>query len=118
MPGNRFYHNPRCRKSREGLKIVQDRGLDVEIIEYLKQPPAQKELKYILDGLDKKPLELIRTQEKLFKELDLKKSDRRTDAEWIKIMTAHPLLIERPILIYKDKVALGRPPEALLKIID
>ena len=117
MQDNRFYHNPRCRKSREGLQIVRDKGLEVQVIEYLKDPPTGKELKEILAGLAMQPLELIRTQEKVFKELGLKKTDQHSDAEWIKIMTDNPILIERPILVYKNKTALGRPPQALLKII-
>jgi len=117
MQGDRFYHNPRCRKSREGLKIIQEKGLDVQVIEYLKHPPSEAELKEILAALGLPPLALIRTQEKVFKELNLKKTDQRSDAEWIKIMAANPILIERPLLIYKNKAALGRPPEALLTLI-
>ena len=114
---NSFFHNPRCRKSREGLKLIKEKDIDFEIIEYLKTPPNEQELSYILNDLALKPLALIRTQEKVFKELNLSKNDERSDEEWIHIMVANPVLIERPILIYNDIVALGRPPEKLLKII-
>jgi len=117
MEKNRFYHNPRCRKSREGLKIVEENKIDVKIVEYLKEPPSEKELEMILDGLGIKALDLIRTQEKRFAELNLKKSDIRDESDWIKLMTENPILIERPILLYNGKVALGRPPENLLAII-
>lgn len=113
----KFYHNPRCGKSREGLKNVEKKKIDVEIVEYLKTPLSETELKIILDGLGIKALDLIRTQEKVFKELNLKKSDKRDEKAWIKIMVENPILIERPILVYKGKVALGRPPEKLLEII-
>jgi arsenate reductase len=86
-------------------------------VEYLKEPPTGEQLKNILDGLGMKPLEIIRTQEKVFKELNLTKKDLRSEEEWIEIMIANPILIERPIFIYKNKVALGRPPENVLKIL-
>ena len=71
----------------------------------------------LLESLGKKPLEVMRTQEKVFKELKFSKKDDRTDDEWIDIMVSNPILIERPILVYNNKAALGRPPEELLKII-
>jgi arsenate reductase len=113
----KYYYNPRCRKSREGLKIVEENKIDVKIVEYLREPPSEKELEIILDGLGIKALDLIRTQEKRFAELNLKKSDKRDESAWIKLMTENPILIERPILVYNGKVALGRPPENLLAII-
>lgn len=117
MSKNIFYHNPRCRKSRETLKIVQEKNVDFELVEYLNNPPDNKQMKTILEGLGKKPLEIMRTQEKIFKELKLSKKDERTDEEWINIMLKNPILIERPIFIYDNKVAMGRPPEDVLKIL-
>jgi len=114
---NTFFHNPRCRKSREGLQLLKDKDIDFKIIEYLKTPPSEEELNYILNGLGMKPLALLRTQGKVFKELNLSKKDQRSDEEWIRIMEKNPILIERPILIYNDKVSLGRPPENILKIL-
>ena len=69
MNRNIFYHNPRCRKSRETLQLVEEKNVDFDLVEYLKDPPTKEQLKFILDGLDKKPLEIIRTQEKVFKDL-------------------------------------------------
>lgn len=67
--------------------------------------------------MGKSPLEVMRTQEKIFKELSLSKKDIRSDDEWIEIMVQNPILIERPILVFNNKAALGRPPEDLLNII-
>ena len=117
MSKNLFYHNPRCRKSREGLNLVQTKTKDFEIVEYLKNPPTKEELRSLINGLNIHPLQLIRTQEKIFKELNLSKKDKRSDNEWIDIMVQNPILIERPILLYNGKVALGRPPENLLNIL-
>lgn len=117
MSENVYYHNPRCRKSREGLQLVEGKKLEFEVVEYLKNPPTKEQLKTILHRMGKHPLEVIRTQEKLFKELNLSKKDNRSDDEWIEIMAKNPILIERPILVYKNRAALGRPPEDLLKII-
>ena len=117
MSKNIFYHNPRCRKSRETLKLVEEKKVDFDLLEYLIDPPNKKQLKFILDSLGKKPLEIMRTQEKVFKELGLSKKDVRADDEWINIMVDNPILIERPIFIYKNKVALGRPPENILSIL-
>jgi arsenate reductase len=117
MGKNVFYHNPRCRKSREGLKLIQEKNVEFDLVEYLNEPPTKDQMKFILESMDKKPLEVIRTQEKRFKELKLSKKDNKTDDEWIDIMVTNPILIERPILVYKNKAALGRPPEELLEII-
>jgi arsenate reductase len=117
MSKNIYYHNPRCRKSREGLQLVEGKEVEFELVEYLKDPPTNVQLKFILESLDKKPLEVIRTQEKMFKELNLSKKDNRSDDEWIDIMVRNPILIERPIFVFNNKAALGRPPENLLKII-
>jgi len=117
MGKNIFYHNPRCRKSRETLNMVQEKSVEFELVEYLVNPPDKNQMKIILDGLGKKPLEIMRTQEKVFKELKLSKKDDRTDDEWIEIMVENPILIERPIFIYKNRVAMGRPPEDVLKIL-
>ena len=117
MSKNIFYHNPRCRKSREGLQLIEGKKVDFELVEYLKEPPTKEQLQSILKNLGKKPLEVMRTQEKVFKELKLSKKDDRSDDEWIEIMVNNPILIERPILVYNSRAALGRPPEDLLKIL-
>jgi arsenate reductase len=103
------YHNPRCRKSRAGLQRVIDLGLEHRVREYLKDPLTEEELSILLMKLNKKPLEMVRTQEGYFrKEL---KSLQLNDDEWIKIMVENPKLIQRPIVEGKYKAVLGDPVE-------
>lgn len=113
----KLYHNPRCSKSRETLALLQARGEQPEIVEYLQNPPSLAELKGIAAKLGKQPLEFMRTGEARFKELGLSKSDQRPADEWLELMHENPILIERPILVKDDKAALGRPPEAVLDIL-
>jgi len=113
----KIYHNPRCGKSRQTLALLEERNLDIEIIEYLKDAPTMVEIDALLVALGKEPLEVIRTGEKLFKELGLSKKDERSRTEWIKIMSENPILMERPIVVNNGKAALGRPPENVLAII-
>jgi len=110
----KIYHNPRCSKSRAGLKFIQDAGKETEIIEYLKNPPTEKELKKIVKMLGMKPLDLIRKNEVVFKEQF--KGKNYTDDEWIRIMAENPKLIERPIVIEGDKAVLGRPAEKIREL--
>jgi len=112
-----LYHNPRCSKSRQTRTLLDENSVDYDVVEYLESPPNEKELADILKKLGKKPLEVIRTGEALFKELGLSKSDERPDDEWIRIMVRNPKLIERPIVVKGARAALGRPPEDVLKII-
>lgn len=105
----KIYHNPRCRKSREGLKILEESNQKFEIIEYLKTPPPHNELKNIIDLLSIAPIELIRKNEAIWKEKYKNKSF--TDTEIIDLMTENPKLIERPIVFTEDKAVIGRPPD-------
>lgn len=104
-----IYHNPRCQKSRQTLKILQEAQVDFEIRKYLDNPPTREELQVVLDKLDIKPLALIRKSEDLYKN-EYKGKDL-TDEEWIEVMVEHPRLIERPIVIHGDQAVIGRPPE-------
>jgi arsenate reductase len=112
-----IYYNPRCSKSRQTKALLDENGVDYTVVEYLDNPPGEKELAAILKKLGKKPVEIIRTGEPLFKELGLSKKDQRSDAEWIRIMANNPKLIERPIVVKGAKAALGRPPESVLDIL-
>ena len=105
----KIYHNPRCRKSREGLKILEESNQKYEVIEYLKTPPSNNELKNIINLLSITPIELIRKNEAVWKEKYKNKSF--TDSEMIELMTENPKLIERPIVFTEDKAVIGRPPE-------
>src|SRR5210317_2183856 len=105
----KIYHNSRCKKSRAGLQYLRDKGVEYEIIEYLKEPISEDELKDLLVRLHKKPQEMIRTQEELYrKEL---KGKNFTDDEWVKIMVENPKLLQRPIVVKGPKAVLGDPAE-------
>ena len=110
-----IYHNPRCRKSRETLELIKNKGLAPKIIEYLNEPPSESEMKDILSKLDIQPEELLRKTESIYND-QFKGKDLSGD-EWIKVMTENPKLIERPIVINKGKAVIGRPPENVLSII-
>lgn len=109
-----IYHNPRCSKSRQTLAILQDKGVDHDVIEYLTAPPSQAELKRVLAKLGMKPAEIIRKKEA--KEAGIDASEMN-DADLIKAMVAHPIIIERPIVVADEKAVMGRPPENVLSII-
>lgn len=111
----KIYHNPRCRKSRETLNLLQEKGNNPDIVEYLINPPSKDELKEIVGMLGISPYELIRRGEAEFK--DNFKGKDLSDDQWIDAMIQYPKLIERPIVINNNKAALGRPPENVLEII-
>jgi arsenate reductase len=111
----KIFHNPRCRKSREGLQILEDSKKNFEVVLYLENPPSEKELKLIILKLGITPIELLRKGEadwkENFKGLDL------SDDEIIKAMVTYPKLIERPIVISGDKAVIGRPPERIKDLL-
>jgi arsenate reductase (glutaredoxin) len=111
----KIYHNPRCSKSRAGLNYLQEKGIEFETIEYLKEKFTSDELKHVLMLLNKKPEEMIRTHEEMYKK-ELK-GKNFTDDEWIKIMVENPKLIHRPIVLGKHKGVWAQPPEALDEIL-
>lgn len=96
--------------------MLQKNGIEPEIIKYLDTPLAEKELQLILKKMAQKPVDIIRFNEAVAKELALSASDQRSEAEWIKIMVENPIIIERPIVVNGDKAILGRPPEGVLSI--
>ena len=111
-----IFHNPRCSKSRQTLQLLQDEGVELEIVEYLDTPPSKTRLKQILKMLGLKPRDLMRRQENEYKELGLDDESLTTE-QLIDAMVKTPKLIERPIVINEDKAAIGRPPENVLDII-
>ena len=112
----KIYHNPKCGKSRQTLALIQDSSKPVEIIEYLKNPPTENELRQILALLKIKPKELIRQKEEIF--VRYYKDKTFNDEEWIKIMVENPILIERPIVVDGKKAIIGRPPERVRELLD
>ena len=111
-----IYHNPRCSKSRQTLQLLEAKGVAPKVVEYLKTPPSQAELKSILKKLGIKPRALMRQGEPLYAELGLKDRELSDDA-LIELMAEHPILIERPIVVNGAKAAIGRPPEKVLEIL-
>ncbi len=112
-----IYHNPRCSKSRQTLQLLRERGIEPEIVEYLKTPPDMATLKRLLRLLGLPPRELMRRKEKLYRELGLDDPSLSDDA-LIQAMVDNPVLMERPVVVRDDKVAaLGRPPEQVLGIL-
>jgi len=108
-------HNPRCAKSRAGLKYLQDKGIEPEIIKYLDDPLSHDEFKTILQKMVAKPTDVLRKNEAVYKQQF--KGKEFTDDEWIDIMLANPKLIERPIVINGDKAVLGKPAENIEQIL-
>ena len=109
MKNIQIYHNPRCSKSRAGLALLEAQGIEPEIIKYMDTPPTTEELTALLQKLDMKPRELMRTKETIYKELGL--DDVENEKQLIEAMVAHPKLIERPVVIKGDKAVIGRPLE-------
>lgn len=110
-----IYHNNRCSKSRQGLKLLEDSGKEYRIINYLNDVPTIAELKQVIALLGISPIQLVRKNEGIWKEQY--KSLNLTDAQVIDAMIKHPKLIERPIVIHNDKAIIGRPPELVLEIL-
>lgn len=109
-----IYHNPRCGKSRDTLKLIEDKGITPHVVEYLKTPPSVAELTRILTLLGKRPAEITRKKEAAEAGIDPTALD---DTALIKALVANPIAMERPIVVRGDKAALGRPPESVLAIL-
>ena len=112
----RIFHNPRCSKSRATLQLLQERGIEPEIVLYLQNPPDRDELSSILKALNRSPRQLMRTGEAEYREQGLD-DPNLSDEELLAAMVATPKLIERPIVIANGKAAVGRPPESVLDIL-
>jgi len=104
-----IYHNPRCKKSRAGLEYLKNKGVEFQIREYLKEPLTEEELKDLLMKLNKKPQEMIRTQEAVYKQNF--KGKEFTDDEWVKIIVENPKLLKRPVVVKDNKAVWGDPAE-------
>ncbi len=110
-----IWHNPRCSKSREALKLLEENGVEVEIFKYLDEKVTKEDIKNILKLIGAKPRDIMRTKEAVYKELGLKDVD--DDEKLIEAMVEHPKLIERPIVIKDNKAVIGRPPSKVLDIV-
>ncbi len=110
-------HNPRCSKSREALTLLVERGVEVEVREYLKQPLRVGELETLFAQLGLVPTATIRFKDELAKSLGLSASDPRSHADWIALIAEHPALLERPIAVKGARAVIGRPPERVLELL-
>lgn len=110
-----IYHNARCRKSREGKEILENSGEQYTVREYLKEPVSEEELSEVLNKLGMAPIELVRTEEKIWKEkykgIDL------SDEELIRVMAENPKLIQRPIVVKDKQAVVGRPPSKISELL-
>lgn len=111
-----IYHNPRCSKSRETLQLLQERGIEPEVVEYLKSPPSKSRLKQILKMLNMEPRQLMRRNEAEYQALGLEDTALSRE-QLVEAMVNYPKLIERPIVVNGDRAALGRPPQQVLEIV-
>lgn|SRR5690554_4490094 len=112
----RIYHNPRCSKSRGALALLEEQGIEPEVVHYLDTPLEREALVTLLRQLDMQPSELIRRGEAIYKTEYATRE--MSEDDWLAAMVAHPVLIERPIIVAGDRAVVGRPPEKVLELID
>ena len=111
----KIYHNPRCRKSREGIKYLESKKINFEVIDYIKNNLSSDQIKNILKKLQLKPIELVRKNEVIWK--DKYKGKEFTDDQLMKILSNEPKLIERPIIVSEKLAVIGRPAENIDKLL-
>ena len=112
----KIWHNPRCSKSRNAAVLLEEKGVDAEVVKYLDTPPSKEEIKEVLNMLSLNARDLMRTKEDIYKELDLK--NENDEEKLIEAMVENPKLIERPIVIKDGKAAIGRPIENIIELLD
>lgn len=111
----RIYHNPRCGKSRETLKLLQSRGIEPEVVEYLRTPLDATGLRHLVTKLGMTATQLLRTKQAEYKALGL--GPDTTDEGAIAAMVQEPILMERPVVVVGERAAIGRPPEKVLELL-
>lgn len=111
-----IYHNPRCTKSRLTLQLLEEKGIQPTVVEYLVTPPSVPELTSVLKKLGREPRDIMRKQEAEYKESGAD-DDTLSREQLIEKMVRFPKLIERPIVVKGNKAAIGRPPENVLEIL-
>lgn len=115
-PATRIYHNPRCSKSRQTLALLEEKGLQPDIVKYLDNPPSAGELAGLVQALGCSVRDIIRVKESEYKELGLD-DEGLSDSELLQALSDHPKLIERPIVTHNGRAAMGRPPENVLALL-
>jgi len=110
-----IWHNPRCSKSREALKLLEAEGIEPKVVKYLEETPSEEEIRAVLKMLGIGARDLMRTKEAIYRELGLKEVE--DEDALIRAMAEHPKLIERPVVIKDGKAVLGRPPEKVVELV-
>ncbi len=113
----KILHNPRCSKSRQGKRLLEEKNITFETILYLDEQISKIEMGKIVNNFSDSSILLVRTKEKLFKDLKIKKEDLNDKKYVIDLLSKYPKLIERPLLLSEKKTIIGRPPENFLKLI-
>jgi arsenate reductase (glutaredoxin) len=110
-----IFYNPKCKKSREGLKYIKEKGIDAEVINYINDGISEQQIKDILKKLNLRPEDIVRKQEDIYrKEL---KGKNFNDIEWIKILSENPKLIQRPIVVARHKAVIAQPPNKVEELL-
>lgn len=117
MDSVEVFHNPKCSKSRGALEILQDQGVDAEVVEYLKTPPDRATLERIVDAIPDAPAALVR-HDKRFGELGLDAGAYDTRDAVVTLLLEHPELMERPVVFVGDRAVIARPSEKVLELLD
>lgn len=113
-----IYHNPRCSKSRATLALLEQHGVSVEQVDYLAQSPSVARLGELMAMLNLPATAIVRFGEAVARELGLAANDARTPVQWLALLHAHPILLERPIVVIGDRAVIGRPPENVLALLE
>jgi len=116
MALNTIWHNPRCSKSRTALNLLKDRSIDVKVFYYLNESINYEDLMSIVKKMSIPTIELVRTNEKIFRALGLTLSSN--DEVLIQAMSQNPILIERPLVMSGERAVIGRPPERVLELFN
>jgi arsenate reductase (glutaredoxin) len=110
-----IYHNPRCGKSRAALALLQEKGIEPRVVEYLKTPLRKEALRQLVGQLGIHPEQLVRKGEDVYKQELAGKT--LTESQWLEALAAHPILMERPVVVRGKRAVIGRPPEKVLEIL-
>jgi arsenate reductase len=112
-----IFHNPSCSKSRGVLEILQQRGVDANVVRYLDTPPDRTTLERILDAIDEEPGALVRTDDPRFKATGLTKADAQTREQVVDVLLVHPEVMQRPVVFVGNKAVIARPSEKVLDLL-
>jgi arsenate reductase len=113
-----IFHNPSCSKSRGAMQILEERGVDANVVRYLDTPPDRATLERILDAIPDEPIALVRTGDDKFKAAGLTKADVQTRDQVIDVLLKHPEVMERPVVFVGDRAVIARPSEKVLELLD